>query len=367
MIDDDGFHRNGDAPGEAEAHAIDELTGADTRPAKPVRKDERVVADRGLYVEIWLPERRSRRRPLYLLHGELGGSWLWQRFLNYFAPRGWEGHALNLRGHYWSETADFAEVDFDTYVDDARAGMAHLSRPPVVIGHGMGGLIALKLWEQVPVSGVVLISPALPAALLPPPPAHVVRLMPRQFRRELIGWDGSPAAIQRVNSDLTEADVMRVQHMMGVESGTARRQMLEGHSGRPNRPAGRSGAGHRRRHRSPVPGRRQRAPGRMAWRRLPIIRRRLALRPRDRREQLGAGGGSRAHVPRGSPALAGPFAKLRRVWPHSSSGPGHRPLKAEIIGSNPICGTTHISRQCGFVVARDVPLTGPPVANIRPA
>jgi pimeloyl-ACP methyl ester carboxylesterase len=228
VIDDDGFHRNGDAPGDAEAHAIDELTGADTRPPKPVRKDERVVADRGLYVEIWLPERRSRRKPLYLLHGELGGSWLWQRFLNYFAPRGWEGHALNLRGHYWSETADFADVDFDTYVDDARAGMAHLSRPPVVIGHGMGGLLALKLWEQVPVSGVVLISPALPAALLPPPPAHVVRLMPRQFRRELIGWDGSPAAIQRVNSDLTEADVMRVQHMMGVESGTARRQMLEG-------------------------------------------------------------------------------------------------------------------------------------------
>jgi hypothetical protein len=25
--------------------------------------------------------------------------------------------------------------------------------------------------------------------------------------------------------------------------------------------------------------------------------------------------------------------------PHSSRGPGHRPLKAEIIGSNPICGT----------------------------
>jgi hypothetical protein len=26
--------------------------------------------------------------------------------------------------------------------------------------------------------------------------------------------------------------------------------------------------------------------------------------------------------------------------PHSSRGPGHRPLKAEITGSNPVCGTT---------------------------
>ena len=195
---------------------------------KPIRKDERVIPERGLYIESWLPERRSRRRPLYMLHGELGGSWLWQRFLGYFAPRGWEGHALNLRGHYWSETADFAEIDFDTYVEDARAGMAHLPRPPVVIGHGMGGLLALKVAEARPVSAIVLLGSALPQALIPPPPPHMVRLLPRQYRRELLGWDGSPAALQRQNPDLSLADVMRVQHLMGVESGAARRGMLEG-------------------------------------------------------------------------------------------------------------------------------------------
>jgi pimeloyl-ACP methyl ester carboxylesterase len=228
VIGDGHGRRDGDGRTDSEGRQLEDLTAVDARPIKPIRKDERVVGDRGLYVEIWLPERRSRRRPLYLLHGELGGSWLWQRFLAYFAPRGWEGHALNLRGHYWSETADFAELDFDSYVADARAGMTHLARPPVVIGHGLGGLLALKLAEQVPVAGLVLISPALPAPLLPPPPSHVVRLLPRQYRRELLGWDGPAAAIQRQNPDLTEADVMRVQHMMGVESGAARRQMLEG-------------------------------------------------------------------------------------------------------------------------------------------
>ena len=35
--------------------------------------------------------------------------------------------------------------------------------------------------------------------------------------------------------------------------------------------------------------------------------------------------------------------------PHSSRGPGHRPLKAEIIGSNPICGTNSLGRpHCGW-------------------
>jgi pimeloyl-ACP methyl ester carboxylesterase len=201
---------------------------ASPRPAKPIRKDERVIAERGLYIESWLPERRSRRKPLYLLHGELGGSWLWHNVLGYLAARGWEGHALNLSGHYWSETADFAEVNFDTYVGDALAGATAIGRPSVVVGHGLGGLLALKVAEEVPIAALVLLSPALPAALLPPPPAHVVRLLPRQFKRELIGWDGAIEPIQRQNADLSVADVARIQHLMGAESGAARRQMLEG-------------------------------------------------------------------------------------------------------------------------------------------
>jgi pimeloyl-ACP methyl ester carboxylesterase len=196
--------------------------------ARPIRKDERIVSDRGLYIESWLPERRSRRKPLYLLHGELGGSWLWHKFLGFFAPRGWEGHALNLRGHYWSETADFNDLDFSTYVDDVVAGAGTLPRPPIVIGHGLGGLLALRLAQERPISALILLSPALPSELLEPPPAHMVRLLPRQYRRELLGWDGTPELLQRQNPDLTRADVMRIQHMMGMESGAARREMLEG-------------------------------------------------------------------------------------------------------------------------------------------
>ncbi|MEP7361484.1 MAG: alpha/beta fold hydrolase [Chloroflexota bacterium] len=200
----------------------------DPRAHRPIRKDERVIPERGLYIESWLPERRSRRKPLYLLHGELGGSWLWHRFLGYFAPRGWEGHALNLRGHYWSETSDFADVDMNTYIDDALAATEIMPRPPIVIGHGMGGLLAMRVAQAKPISALILISPALPAQLLEPPPAHMVRLLPERYKRELIGWEGPLDALQRANPDLTMDDVMRIQHMLGAESGAARRQMLEG-------------------------------------------------------------------------------------------------------------------------------------------
>ena len=106
---------------------------------RPVRKDEIELHDRGVYIESWLPERRSRRKPLLFIHGELAGSWVWERYLGYFAGRGWEGHALNLRNHYWSLTADPATLSFDTYTEDVVAALDRLGPTTVAVGHGMGG------------------------------------------------------------------------------------------------------------------------------------------------------------------------------------------------------------------------------------
>ncbi len=199
-----------------------------TSTPKPVRKDEIDLLERGVHIESWLPERRSRRRPLLLIHGELGGSWVWHRYQEYFAGRGWEAHAVNLRGHYWSDVVDYEQVNFRTYLEDARAAHARLGGHAVLIGHGMGGLIALKLVELEPAAGLVLISPALPQELRPPAKMHQLRDVPAVFRRDFIGWQGLPEQIRRQNPDLSIADVLRIQHMMGAESGAARRDVLMG-------------------------------------------------------------------------------------------------------------------------------------------
>ncbi len=195
---------------------------------RPIRKDEIVLEDRGVYVESWLPERRSRRRPLLLVHGELGGSWLWERFLGYFAHRGWEGHAVNLRGHYWSDTAEVSGLDVEAYVADVLAVFDHIPPNPVLVGHGMGGLVAMRSAEERHVAGLVLISSALPEEIRTPPRPHVVRETPDVYGRELLGWQSLPEQLRRMNPDLTIDDVLRVQHLMGRESGAARRRMLLG-------------------------------------------------------------------------------------------------------------------------------------------
>lgn len=198
---------------------------------RPVRKDEIELHDRGLYIESWLPERRSRRKPLLFIHGELTGSWLWERYLGYFAGRGWEGHALNLRNHHWSATADPAQLSFDTYTEDVIAALERLGPSVVVVGHGMGGLLALKAAERMPISGIVLVSPELPRELRPSARSYELREIPEVYGRSMIGWETLPERLLRDHRDLTLADILRVQHLLGQkphEAGAARRQMLAG-------------------------------------------------------------------------------------------------------------------------------------------
>ena len=198
---------------------------------RPVRKDEIELLERGLYVESWLSERRSRRKPLLFVHGELGGSWLWERYLGYFAGRGWEGHALNLRNHYWSQTADPTTLSFDSYTDDVRAAMDRLGSGTVAIGHGMGALLVLKAAEGRELGGMVLLSPEPPADLRGVAKPHELREVPDVYGREMIGWAILHEKLVRDHRDLTAEDVARIAHLLGQkphEAGAARRQMLRG-------------------------------------------------------------------------------------------------------------------------------------------
>jgi len=213
----------------------DELHVARAHPVgtngRPIRKDELEIPERGLYVESWMPERRSRRRPLLFIHGELTGSWIWERYLSYFAGRGWEGHALNLRNHFWSQTADIATVDFEDYVEDVVAVMARLGHNSVAVGHGMGGLLALKAAERHSVAAVVLLDSELPRDLRLPVRPHELREIPDVYGRDHIGWETLPEKLQRENRDLTIADIIRLQHLFGQkphESGLVKREIREG-------------------------------------------------------------------------------------------------------------------------------------------
>ena len=202
-----------------------------TVDGRPVRKDEMEIAERGIYVESWLPERRSRRKPLLFVHGELTGSWLWERYLGYFAGRGWEGHALNLRNHFWSQSATPGELSFDSYVEDVAAVMGRIGPNVVLVGHGMGGLLSLKAAERMPAAALILLSAEPPRDLRQSARLHELRDIPELYGKSVIGWETLPEKLQRDHRDLSLGDVLRIQHLLGqkaYESGVARRQVLQG-------------------------------------------------------------------------------------------------------------------------------------------
>ncbi|MEX0710529.1 MAG: alpha/beta fold hydrolase, partial [Chloroflexota bacterium] len=154
-----------------------------------IKRDEVYIDPEGIYVETQQPERRSRKPPLLLVHGALTGSWLWSSFGAYFAERGWEAHAMNLRGHYTSDLADLSETRMRDYASDIGVAVRQLGRPPVLIGWGIGALAAMLFAEHNRVLGLVMLAPSPPAAALPRTPVeHELKLVPDVYDADWWGW-----------------------------------------------------------------------------------------------------------------------------------------------------------------------------------
>ncbi len=89
--------------------------------------------------------------------------------VGYFATIGWEVYAPDLHvviGH--GETPPLEKVNFEMMVDLAAEALAALGREAIVVGHGIGGLAALKLAERPGVKAAVAMAPLVPGFRTPP-------------------------------------------------------------------------------------------------------------------------------------------------------------------------------------------------------
>jgi len=196
-----------------------------------IKRDEAFIEPEGIHVETHQPERRSRKPPLLLIHGALGGSWLWTDFAAFLAERGWEAHAMNLRGHFTSDVAELAETSMRDYADDVGIAMRHLGRPAVLIGWGIGALAALMYAERHPVLGLVLLAPSPPAAALPRrPDEHELRAVPAVYDAAWWGWTGTIEELHESMPDMDEHDLDKMTELLdgARESGLARRERMQG-------------------------------------------------------------------------------------------------------------------------------------------
>lgn len=104
--------------------------------------------------------------PLLFVHGSYCGAWIWnERFLPYFAQKGYASYAVSLRGHGASE-GSLTWASMEDYVADVESAVAKLDAPPVIIGHSMGGLLAQHyLSRPTKAAGMVLLASVPPSGL----------------------------------------------------------------------------------------------------------------------------------------------------------------------------------------------------------
>ena len=196
-----------------------------------IKRDEVFIEPEGIHVETQQPERRSRKPPLILVHGALTGSWLWSSFAGYFAERGWEAHALNLRGHFTSDVADLSTTSMDDYAGDIGVAARHLGRPAVVVAWGIGALAALRFAERHPVLGLVLLAPSPPAGALPrAPEEHELTNVPDIYDATWWGWTAPIDRLREWMPDMSDPELEKMQEMISGarESGSARRERMRG-------------------------------------------------------------------------------------------------------------------------------------------
>ncbi|MBN2027177.1 MAG: alpha/beta fold hydrolase [Actinobacteria bacterium] len=107
------------------------------------------------------PETEAQPTPILFIHGAWHAAWCWEEnFLPYFASQGYSSHALSLSNHggsdgrkrlFWTGIKD--------YIEDVAEAAAKLEKPPVLVGHSMGGWIIQKYLERYSAPAVVLLAP----------------------------------------------------------------------------------------------------------------------------------------------------------------------------------------------------------------
>jgi pimeloyl-ACP methyl ester carboxylesterase len=117
-----------------------------------------------LHVLSHVPQNPTLAPPVLLVHGAFTNAECWSHFLEDFEQHGIEVHALSLRGHGKSGGLLDASGVFE-YVSDIRHVAKQLSRPPVLVGHSMGGYLVQLYARMYPLESMVLMASLPPWGL----------------------------------------------------------------------------------------------------------------------------------------------------------------------------------------------------------
>lgn len=111
---------------------------------------------------------KGRPVPVVMIHGAHGGAWAWDNFAERFRAAGYAVQCPVLRFHDMARPPEaLATTSLKDYAADLEELLGSLKEAPVLVGHGMGGLLAQKLVCQGKASAAVLLAPSAPWGVPP--------------------------------------------------------------------------------------------------------------------------------------------------------------------------------------------------------
>jgi len=106
-----------------------------------------------------------QKDPLLFIHGVCHGAWCWEEhFIPYFEGLGYECHTLTLPGHETEGSRKSINcLTLSDYLRHVETSIAKIGRPPILIGHSMGGMLIQKYLQHHSCKKAVLLAP-IPAS-----------------------------------------------------------------------------------------------------------------------------------------------------------------------------------------------------------
>ncbi|HXH73190.1 MAG TPA: alpha/beta hydrolase [Mariprofundaceae bacterium] len=105
-----------------------------------------------------------------MIHGMWCGAWCWDRYKDYFESAGYRCIAATLPFHDEaarnSPDPRLGRTSLLDYADALAEEIAALPEKPILMGHSMGGLLALMLAARGLAEAAVLLTPASPAGII---------------------------------------------------------------------------------------------------------------------------------------------------------------------------------------------------------
>lgn len=180
------------------------------------------------------PAVRQHDTPILLVHGAWHGAWCWDDgFMDYLVERGWEVHALSLRGHGNSEGREKLRfTSMADYVADVVQVVNTMEVTPILIGHSMGGGVVQKYLESHDAPAAVLLA-SLPVGGTWPFNLRVLKRHPMAYLKlnlTMSAWHlvATPALSREwfYSAEVPEDEILRHHARLQDESYRAALDML---------------------------------------------------------------------------------------------------------------------------------------------